>query len=91
SGPQVRRVSVVYMFFSLLVLLVGLVIAGLIGVYVSFPRRGHEVPRAAWLGHAMQRGVDALPTLDPEDTAALLEDRAEESPRSHEKSLASVE
>lgn len=66
------------MFFSLLVMLVGLVVAGLIGIYVSFPRRGHEVPRAAWLGHAMQRGVDALPTLDPEDTAALAEERSTE-------------
>ena len=75
------------MFFSLLVLLVGLVVAGLIGVYVSFPRRGQEVPRAAWLGHAMQRGVDALPTLDPDDTAALVE----ESLQRREKSLASVE
>ena len=53
------------MFFSLLVLLVGLVVAGLTVIYVSYPRRGHEVPRVPRLGEAIQRGVDALPTLDP--------------------------
>lgn len=54
------------MLFSLLVLLVGLVLAALTVIYVSYPRRGHEVPRAPWLGEAIQRSVDALPTLEPE-------------------------
>jgi len=54
------------MFFSLLVLLVGLAIAGLTVIYVSYPRRGQAVPRAAWLGEAMQRRVESLPTLEPE-------------------------
>lgn len=55
------------MFFSVLVLLVGLAIAGLTLLYVSYPRRGQEVPRAPWLGELMQKRVESLPTLDPED------------------------
>lgn len=56
------------MLFSLLVLLVGLVVAGLTMLYVSYPRRGQAVPRVPWLGEAMQRRIDALPTLQPEET-----------------------
>lgn len=53
------------MFFSVLMLLVGLVVAGLIGAYVAFTRRGEDIPRVPWLGTYLQRGVDALPTLKP--------------------------
>ncbi len=56
------------MLFSLLVLLVGLVVAGLTMLYVSYPRRGQAVPRVPWLGEAMQRRIDALPTLQPEES-----------------------
>lgn len=55
------------MLFSLLVLLMGLAVAGLTVIYVSYPRRGHAVPRAPWLGEILQRRVEALPTLEPDD------------------------
>jgi len=47
-----------------LVVLISLLIAGAVAIYVAFPRRGEEVPHAPWLGDAMKRGVDALPTID---------------------------
>lgn len=60
------RVSLKYMLFSVLVLLIGLAVASLVLIYVTYPRRGQEVPRAPWLGEMLQRRVDALPTIDPE-------------------------
>lgn len=39
-------------------------VAGAVVVYVAFPHRGEEVPHTPWVGEAMRRGVDALPTLD---------------------------
>lgn len=47
----------VAMFFILL-------LAGAVAVYVAYPHRGEEVPHAPWLGEAMKKGVEALPTLD---------------------------
>jgi hypothetical protein len=44
-----------------------LVIAGLIVTYVAFPHRGEDVPGAAWLGDAMNKATDALPTLDEDE------------------------
>jgi hypothetical protein len=64
----VYRASLEYMLFSLLVLLVGLVVAGLTMLYVTYPRRGQAVPRVPWLGEALQRRVEALPTIEPEET-----------------------
>lgn len=52
------------MFLVFLTMLVILATAGAVAAYVAFPRRGEEVPHAAWLGSLLQRGVDALPTLD---------------------------
>ena len=48
----------------LLVLLAALALAGLVVAYVAYPHRGEEMPRAPWLGEAMKKGVEALPTLD---------------------------
>ena len=39
-------------------------LAGLVMVYVAFPHRGEDVPTAPWVGEAMRKGVDRLPTLD---------------------------
>ena len=36
--------------------------------YVAFPHRGEDVPGAPWLGDAMRKAVDALPTLEDEPT-----------------------
>ena len=35
-------------------------------LYVAYPYRGEDTPLTPRLGHAMRRGVDSLPTLDPE-------------------------
>lgn len=56
----------------LLVLLASVVVAGLVIVYVAFPHRGEEMPRAAWLGRTLERGVDAMPTIrDREDNVMI--------------------
>lgn len=47
----------VAMFFILL-------LAGVVAVYVAYPHRDQEVPHAPWVGEAMKKGVEALPTLD---------------------------
>jgi len=52
------------MFWILLAMLGIIVVAGLVVVYVAFPHRGEEVPTAPWVGEAMRRGVERLPTLD---------------------------
>jgi hypothetical protein len=41
-----------------------LVLAALVAAYVAYPRRGAELPAIPWVGDALVRGVDALPTLD---------------------------
>lgn len=46
-------------------------LAGFVVLYVAFPHRGHDVPRAGWLGDAMRQGVDKMPTLDAEETTPL--------------------
>lgn len=32
-------------------------------VYVAYPHRGQEVPKAPWVGDTMRKGVEMLPTL----------------------------
>ena len=44
-------------------MLVILVLAGVVVVYVAFPHRGEDVPRTPWVGDALRKGVDRLPTL----------------------------
>lgn len=52
------------MLFSFVLMFLILCVAGVVAVYVAYPHRGQEVPHAPWLGEALQKGVDALPTLD---------------------------
>jgi hypothetical protein len=47
-----------------LTMIVILAIAGVIVLYVAFPHRGEEVPHTPWVGDALRKGVNALPTLD---------------------------
>lgn len=54
------------MLWMLIFVFFALVLAGAVLIYVAYPHRGAEVPRAPWLGEAMRKGVDALPTLDNE-------------------------
>jgi hypothetical protein len=39
------------------------VLAGLVVLYVAYPHRGQDVPNAPWLGEAMRKGVNRLPTV----------------------------
>jgi hypothetical protein len=48
------------------VLLLALVLAAAVMIYAAYPYRGEETPVTPLLGRAMRRGVDSLPTLDPE-------------------------
>ncbi len=41
-----------------------MLLAGVVVLYVAFPHRGEEMPRTPWVGDAMRKGVDMLPTLD---------------------------
>ncbi len=52
------------MLWIMLSMLGILALAGLIVVYVAFPYRGERVPHAAWVGDALQKGVERLPTID---------------------------
>lgn len=52
------------MFWMLIVLFLALVAAGAVVVYVLYPHRDEDLPYAPWLGDAMRKGVDALPTID---------------------------
>jgi len=59
------------MLFVVLTLLVSLVLAAGIALYVAFPHRGEDVPAASWLGRAMRKGVESLPTLDDTEDPAI--------------------
>ena len=50
-----------------LAMLAILVLSGLVVTYVAFPHRGEDVPGAPWLGDAMTKGVESLPTLDEDE------------------------
>jgi hypothetical protein len=39
-------------------------LAGAVVLYVAFPHRGEDVPGVPWVGEAMNKAVDAVPTLD---------------------------
>ena len=47
-----------------LAMLVIMVLAGVVVLYVAFPHRGQEMPHTPWVGEAMKKGVNMLPTLD---------------------------
>jgi hypothetical protein len=49
----------------ILLLMIGIVVlAAVVVLYVAFPYRGEQVPKAGWVGDAMQKGVERLPTVD---------------------------
>lgn len=52
------------MLWLFLAMLLTLVLAGVVAVYVAYPHRGQDVPHAPWLGDALRKGVESLPTLD---------------------------
>ena len=58
SGDVSRVIWILFAMLGIILL------AGLVVVYVAFPHRGEEVPNAPWVGEAMRKGVNLLPTLD---------------------------
>jgi len=56
------------MLLLVLAMMAILVVAAAVVVYVAYPHRGEDVPVAPWVGEAMKRGVDALPTLEDQHT-----------------------
>jgi uncharacterized membrane protein len=48
----------------LLAMLAIVLLAVLVVLYVAYPHRGEDVPHTPWLGQAMRKGVNRLPTLD---------------------------
>lgn len=52
------------MVWIVLPMLAIMLIAGVIVLYVAFPHRGEDMPHTPWVGDAMRRGVQMLPTLD---------------------------
>lgn len=44
-----------------------LLVAGAVVGYVAYPHRGRDLPAAPWLGDALRRGVDRLPTVAEEE------------------------
>jgi hypothetical protein len=61
-----------------LVVLVCLLIAGAVALYVGYTRRGESVPHVPWLGDAMRRGVEALPTIGNQAEAPRAEQLGED-------------
>lgn len=57
------------MLVAWIAMLAILLICAGVGLFVAFPHRGERLPAAPWLGKAMARAADAVPTLDPEDDA----------------------
>ena len=50
-----------------LAMIVILVVSVLVVAYVAFPHRDKEMPHAPWLGDAMNKATDAMPTLDEDE------------------------
>jgi hypothetical protein len=61
-----------------LVMLFVLVAAAAVVVYVAYPHRGEDVPNAPWVGEAMRKGVNLLPTLDNQSDEQKYDSRPRE-------------
>lgn len=57
------------MLSILIAMLVILAVCALVVTYVAFPHRGEQVPGAPWLGEAMSKGVEAMPTLEEDEAS----------------------
>jgi hypothetical protein len=65
--PTARESSTVTAI--ILTMLLVLVAAAGVVAYVAYPHRGADIPGAPWLGDAMRKGVERLPTLDDDQHA----------------------
>ena len=71
-APTLERSKETVLFRSGVILVLAIVItmfvivllAGAVVLYVAFPHRGEDVPGVPWVGEAMNKAVDAVPTLD---------------------------
>ena len=66
---------VIWILFAMLGIIL---LAGLVVLYVAYPHRGEEVPNAPWVGEAMRKGVDLLPTLDNQSDEQKYDTRPQE-------------
>jgi hypothetical protein len=64
DAPAITRRKQTAVLPIVLAMLVIMILAGVIVLYVAFPHRGEEMPRTPWVGDALRKGVDRLPTLD---------------------------
>ena len=65
STEQPRESGVPTPMLSIVVaMLLIMILAGTVVLYVAFPHRGEDVPHTPWVGDAMRKGVEMLPTLD---------------------------
>lgn len=56
-----RERRVLAIFFAMVLVLV---VAGLVLAYCAYPHRGQEMPKAPWIGEALERAVESAPTID---------------------------
>ena len=59
------------------VLLLALLLAAAVMLYAAYPYRGEDTPITPWLGEAMRRGVESLPTLGIEQQHRAAEHRVD--------------
>lgn len=52
------------MLAIVIAMLVIVSIAAVVVAYVAFPHRGEDLPGAPWLGDAMSKAVESLPTVE---------------------------
>lgn len=55
------------MVFIVVMMTVILAVCGVIVAYVAFPHRGEQIPGAPWLGEAMAKAAEAVPTIEDEE------------------------
>ncbi|HTW17952.1 MAG TPA: hypothetical protein VMF51_22695 [Nocardioides sp.] len=55
----------VYLIVTMLVILV--ICAGVV-LYAAYPHRGESIPAVPWLGRAMARAAEKVPTVEPVET-----------------------
>lgn len=56
------------MFAIVIAMIISLLIAGAVAIYTAYPSQGRTPPVAAWVGDAMNKATDALPTLESEQS-----------------------
>jgi hypothetical protein len=67
-GPLLGPNSEEPVLAIILMMTLGVLVAGAVAVYVAYPHRGEEMPVAPQIGAAMRKGVDALPTLEDSES-----------------------